>query len=222
MGWELMNEPRCSGDFSASKLQHWIERSAEFLKSVDPNHLVTVCTEGFFGSSTPGGLPHSIKAAIPRHPLLPESCDQECSCSCLVQHICPLWRGRQRPELLSKVGHACRVPAGQPLRHAGRGLRLCAQSHAGEHRLCNGPPVARLLAERRAVQRGGRAALCAAVDQLACGLLREPGQAPGADRVWQEACGPTKGHLLPEGVRSKQIPAAKADIRYKKLNLRRT
>ena len=54
MAWELMNEPRCSGDFSASKLQHWIERTAEFLKSVDPNHLVTVGTEGFFGSSTPG------------------------------------------------------------------------------------------------------------------------------------------------------------------------
>ena len=56
MAWELMNEPRCSGDFSASKLQHWIERSAEFLKSVDPNHLVTVGTEGFFGSSTRGKL----------------------------------------------------------------------------------------------------------------------------------------------------------------------
>lgn len=56
MAWELMNEPRCSGDFSGSKLQHWIDRTAEFLKSVDPNHLVTVGTEGFFGSSTPGEL----------------------------------------------------------------------------------------------------------------------------------------------------------------------
>ena len=56
MAWELMNEPRCAGDFSGSKLQHWIDRTAEFLKSVDPNHLVTVGTEGFFGSSTPGEL----------------------------------------------------------------------------------------------------------------------------------------------------------------------
>ena len=54
MAWELMNEPRCPGDFSASKLQHWIERTGEFLKSVDPNHLVAVGSEGFFGSSTPG------------------------------------------------------------------------------------------------------------------------------------------------------------------------
>ena len=54
MAWELMNEPRCPGDFSASKLQHWIERTAEFLKSVDPTHLIAVGSEGFFGSSTPG------------------------------------------------------------------------------------------------------------------------------------------------------------------------
>jgi len=54
MAWELCNEPRCKGDFSASKLQAWIEQSAEFLKSIDPHHLVTVGSEGFFGSSTPG------------------------------------------------------------------------------------------------------------------------------------------------------------------------
>ena len=61
MAWELMNEPRCPGDFSASKLQHWIERTGEFLKSVDPNHLVAVGAEGFFGSSTPGKA--SVKRA---------------------------------------------------------------------------------------------------------------------------------------------------------------
>ena len=54
MAWELINEPRCNGDFSASKLQAWIEQTAEFLKSIDPHHLVTVGSEGFFGSSTPG------------------------------------------------------------------------------------------------------------------------------------------------------------------------
>lgn len=54
MAWELMNEPRSNGDFSASKLQAWIEQTAEFLKSIDPHHLVTVGSEGFFGSSTPG------------------------------------------------------------------------------------------------------------------------------------------------------------------------
>lgn len=57
MAWELINEPRCNGDFSASKLQAWIEQTAEFFKSIDPHHLLTVGSEGFFGSSTPGTIP---------------------------------------------------------------------------------------------------------------------------------------------------------------------
>ena len=56
MAWELANEPRCEGDFSGSALQAWAERAAEFLKSLDPHHLVTLGSEGFFGSSTPGAL----------------------------------------------------------------------------------------------------------------------------------------------------------------------
>ena len=35
-------------------LQGWLEDSAEALKSLDPNHLVTYDSEGFLGSSTPG------------------------------------------------------------------------------------------------------------------------------------------------------------------------
>jgi hypothetical protein len=57
LAWELANEPRCNGDFSGSKLQAWVEHTAEFLKSIDPNHMVTVGSEGFFGSSTPGMPP---------------------------------------------------------------------------------------------------------------------------------------------------------------------
>ena len=34
--------------------QEWIDTTAEFLKSLDSNHLVTVGSEGFLGSSTPG------------------------------------------------------------------------------------------------------------------------------------------------------------------------
>lgn len=56
MAWELCNEPRCEGDFSGSALQAWTEQSAEFLKSLDPHHLVTLGSEGFFGSSCPGTL----------------------------------------------------------------------------------------------------------------------------------------------------------------------
>ena len=54
MAWELCNEPRCEGDFSGSILQAWVEQQAEFLKSLDPFHLLTTGAEGFLGSSTPG------------------------------------------------------------------------------------------------------------------------------------------------------------------------
>lgn len=61
MAWELCNEPRCEGDFSGSRLQAWTEQTAEFLKSLDPHHLVTLGSEGFFGSSSPGA-PHNPPA----------------------------------------------------------------------------------------------------------------------------------------------------------------
>lgn len=53
----MANEPRCEGDYSGSSLQDWIDSTAEFLKSLDSNHLVTVGSEGFLGSSTPDLLP---------------------------------------------------------------------------------------------------------------------------------------------------------------------
>ena len=59
LAWELANEPRCEGDYSGSILQDWLETSAEFMKSIDPKHLLTVGLEGFLGSSTPGKWPGS-------------------------------------------------------------------------------------------------------------------------------------------------------------------
>ena len=35
-------------------LQGWLDDTAESLKSIDPNHLITYDSEGFLGSSTPG------------------------------------------------------------------------------------------------------------------------------------------------------------------------
>ncbi|CAL5389009.1 unnamed protein product [Camellia sinensis] len=51
--WELMNEPRCVSDPSGNKLQEWIEEMAVYVKSIDPNHLVGIGLEGFYGPSTP-------------------------------------------------------------------------------------------------------------------------------------------------------------------------
>jgi len=52
MAWELANEPRCESDPSGDTLQGWIEEMSAYLKSIDPQHLVTTGSEGFFG---PGG-----------------------------------------------------------------------------------------------------------------------------------------------------------------------
>ncbi|KAL9227852.1 hypothetical protein vseg_003496 [Gypsophila vaccaria] len=51
--WELMNEPRCTSDPTGYKLQGWIQEMAAYVKSIDPNHLLEIGLEGFYGPSTP-------------------------------------------------------------------------------------------------------------------------------------------------------------------------
>jgi len=45
-GWELANEPR-SSDRSATIVRNWVEEMSDFMKSVDPNHLIGTGEEGF-------------------------------------------------------------------------------------------------------------------------------------------------------------------------------
>ena len=62
-GWELANEPRCwnGGDFddrdacSVSAIVTWADEVSSAIKSVDPNHLVSVGDEGFFANGTGWG-----------------------------------------------------------------------------------------------------------------------------------------------------------------------
>jgi mannan endo-1,4-beta-mannosidase len=62
-GWELANEPRCisAGDFDRAAscnppmLVKWVDETSSFIKSIDPNHLVSVGDEGFFAN---GSTPH--------------------------------------------------------------------------------------------------------------------------------------------------------------------
>ncbi|XP_020254550.1 mannan endo-1,4-beta-mannosidase 8-like isoform X2 [Asparagus officinalis] len=53
LSWELINEPRCPSDPSGDMLQSWIEEMASYVKSIDPNHLLEIGAEGFYGPSTP-------------------------------------------------------------------------------------------------------------------------------------------------------------------------
>ena len=47
--WELLNEPRCSG-CPKVVLNTWIESMSDFVKTIDPNHMLTVGEEGFFSN----------------------------------------------------------------------------------------------------------------------------------------------------------------------------
>ena len=42
MSWNLINEPRCDAVGCNKNIQAWVEEMAPYLKSVDPNHLVTI------------------------------------------------------------------------------------------------------------------------------------------------------------------------------------
>lgn len=51
--WDLINEPRCYD--CGGLLAEWVQEMAAFVKSIDPNHMVTVGEEGFY----PAGVPQS-------------------------------------------------------------------------------------------------------------------------------------------------------------------
>ena len=51
MAWELANEPRPGRDDKyLAEDYHWIDSTAHFIHSIDPNHLVTTGNEGLVGS----------------------------------------------------------------------------------------------------------------------------------------------------------------------------
>ena len=59
-GWELANEPRCinAGDFDHASacnsriLVQWADERSAFIRSIDPNHMVSMGDEGFFANGT--------------------------------------------------------------------------------------------------------------------------------------------------------------------------
>jgi len=56
LAWNLINEPRCESwlvEGCEQMLQDWIESEAAYVKSEDPNHLVTIGEEGFWSSDSP-------------------------------------------------------------------------------------------------------------------------------------------------------------------------
>ncbi len=52
--WDLINEPRCSacpGPSKGDALQIWAAEMSTFLKTIDPNHMVTISSEGYYGEA---------------------------------------------------------------------------------------------------------------------------------------------------------------------------
>lgn len=49
VAWNLINEPRCVSPQCEKLIQAWVEDVAPFLKTMDPNHLVTIGTIPFPG-----------------------------------------------------------------------------------------------------------------------------------------------------------------------------
>ncbi len=49
MTWEIANEPRALSKENKENFQKWIHATADYIKSIDPNHLVTTGSEGMWG-----------------------------------------------------------------------------------------------------------------------------------------------------------------------------
>lgn len=51
VAWNLINEPRCDAIGCNKNIQAWVGEMAPYLKSLDPNHLITIGTSQFPSSS---------------------------------------------------------------------------------------------------------------------------------------------------------------------------
>ncbi len=49
MTWEIANEPRALSKDNKENFERWIHETANYIKSIDPNHLVTTGSEGEWG-----------------------------------------------------------------------------------------------------------------------------------------------------------------------------
>ncbi len=77
-GWELGNEPRCKGTgpgatgWTNSTIVNWADEMSSYIKSIDPNHLVSVGDEGFLDGGgehwaykANDGVDHEALTAVP-------------------------------------------------------------------------------------------------------------------------------------------------------------
>lgn len=56
MSWEIANEPRPMRPAAVNDYKRWIREVATLIKSADPNHLLTIGTEGYIGTEQSAAL----------------------------------------------------------------------------------------------------------------------------------------------------------------------
>jgi mannan endo-1,4-beta-mannosidase len=56
--WELANEPRCNG-CATSIVTNWATKTSAYIKSLDPNHMITLGDEGFMNGGGDGSYPYT-------------------------------------------------------------------------------------------------------------------------------------------------------------------
>jgi mannan endo-1,4-beta-mannosidase len=63
MTWELANEPRAFSNENKEPFLNWVNETSAYIKSLDPNHLVTTGTEGKWGCEGDLGLFEKIHSS---------------------------------------------------------------------------------------------------------------------------------------------------------------
>jgi mannan endo-1,4-beta-mannosidase len=147
--WELGNEPRCtnSGAFDNSAacnppmITRWVDQMSSYIKSIDPNHMVSVGDEGFFAGGKEShyngaeGTDHTAFLALPHvdfgtFHLYPESWGTRTSWGSqwIEDHIQAAQQAG-KPTLLEEYGIIARRDAGGTITDDSRRRRVYARWH---------------------------------------------------------------------------------------------
>ncbi|MBR1877664.1 MAG: cellulase family glycosylhydrolase [Paludibacteraceae bacterium] len=62
MAWQIGNEPRAFGEAQKDGFARWLSHTSALIRSLDPNHLISVGSEGIWGCEMDSALYHRISA----------------------------------------------------------------------------------------------------------------------------------------------------------------
>ncbi|KAK0108213.1 hypothetical protein ONS95_003033 [Cadophora gregata] len=61
--WELANEPRCNG-CPTSVVTNWVTKTSNYIKGLDPNHMITLGDEGWLKGGGDGSYPFTTAEGV--------------------------------------------------------------------------------------------------------------------------------------------------------------